>query len=92
MERGNIKDLCIPYLRSTMKYRSEGRSIGFIDKTFIRGSHAVQFTRGDGSFGGQRTPVSIEQRLIIVYANKFSFPTHTSVLDPNKLQDIITAI
>lgn len=64
-----------------MKYRSEGGSIGFMGKTCIHGSHAVPFS-WDDSISGQFSLVCIEQRLIISHADKISFLTRTSVLDP----------
>lgn len=68
MERNNIREACISYLRSIRLYRSQNRPIIYVDETYIQATHTTPYNWMDDSSRGLRTPVSKGKRLIIVHA------------------------
>ncbi|KAL4707185.1 hypothetical protein ACJJTC_009949, partial [Scirpophaga incertulas] len=82
VKKSNIRLLRIEHLKTLSKYREEGRPIICKDESnsniCITGSKAWS----DGSVKGLKKPISKEQRIVIVHADRKPdlFPMHFSCL------------
>lgn len=68
IERSDIREKRISYLRSIRKYRDENRPIVYLDESYILSSHVAQKCWFDNSEKELCKPVSKGQRLIILHA------------------------
>lgn len=68
VEQQRIKSLRCAYLRSIHQYRTEGRSIVYMDETYLHTTHTTPLAWSDESLSGLFSPVSKGQRLIIIHA------------------------
>jgi hypothetical protein len=65
------------YIRAIQKYQQEGRSIVYVDKTYLHSSHTTPNEWTDGSAGGVKAPMNKGQRLIIIHAGDIKFKCAT---------------
>lgn len=68
MENHDIRAKRLQYLREIKKYRNEGRSIIYMDETYIHSSHTSSYGWSDDTIQGLLSPISKGKRLIIVHA------------------------
>lgn len=68
MEKHDIRQLRVSYLRTIQSYRNEKRPIIYMDETYIHSSHTVATCWSDNSNEGLARPISKGLRLIIVHA------------------------
>lgn len=68
LEKNNIRQARISYLRSISLYRSQSRPIIYVDETYIHATHTTPYSWTDDSPQGLRAPVSKGKRLITVHA------------------------
>ena len=68
MENHDIRAKRLQYLREIKKYRNEGRSIIYMDETYIHSSHTSSYGWSDDTIQGLLSPMSKGKRLIIVHA------------------------
>lgn len=68
IEKPDIRQKRINYLRLIKKYRAEERNIVYVDESYILSSHVHQKSWCDDSNKGLLAPVSKGQRLIIIHA------------------------
>lgn len=68
IEKPDIHNARITYLRAISKFRREGRPIVYSDETYIHSSHTTPKAWSDDSAEGLKSPISKGQRLIIVHA------------------------
>lgn len=68
IEKSEIREMRLKYLRTVEGYRIEGRPIIFMDETYVHSSHSKDKAWSDDSNSGLKTPISKGQRLIIVHA------------------------
>uniref|UniRef100_A0A8D9E570 Tc1-like transposase DDE domain-containing protein n=1 Tax=Cacopsylla melanoneura TaxID=428564 RepID=A0A8D9E570_9HEMI len=68
IEKMEIRNLRINYLRKLKGYRAEGRPIFFMDESYVHSTTTKQSAWGDSSSEGLKTPISKGPRLIIVHA------------------------
>lgn len=68
VERFDIRELRLNYLRKLTEYRGENRPIIYMDETYVHSTHSTPNAWTDTtSNAGLKTPVSKGQRLIIVH-------------------------
>lgn len=68
IEKNDIRDKRIAYLREINRLRKQGRPIIYMDETYILSSHTSSKAWSDDSSEGLHCPVSKGDRLIIVHA------------------------
>lgn len=69
IEKMEIRNMRINYLRRLHQYRTEGRPIFYMDESYIHSTHTKQKSWSDPkSSEGVKTPLSKGSRLIIVHA------------------------
>lgn len=68
IEKNDVRDKRLSYLRSVAKYRSQNRPIIYIDETYIHSSHTKSCAWSDESSETLTVPVSKGQRAIILHA------------------------
>lgn len=71
MERNDIRSLRLNYLDKMNYYRNQGRSIVFLDESYIHAGHTTSKSWSDGSGRGLMTNISKGNRLIIVHAGGY---------------------
>lgn len=68
IEKNNIRELRIQYLKAIQRYRKERRPIIYMDESYIHSSHTIKKTWSDDSTEGLHQPISRGERLIIIHA------------------------
>ena len=68
IERYNIVDLRIEYLRKIEKFRRQGLNIVYMDETWIDTSYTAKYCWQSDNEAGIHEPISRGQRLIVVHA------------------------
>lgn len=68
IEKHDIRETRISFLRNIAKYRKEGRPIVYMDETYILSSHVTGNSWNDDTNEGLHQPISKGERLIIVHA------------------------
>lgn len=68
IEKSDIRELRLKYLRTIQTYRSEGRPVIYMDESYVHSTHTKPLSWSDGSEAGLKTPISKGERLIIVHA------------------------
>jgi hypothetical protein len=68
IEKSEIREMRLKYLRSLEKYRKEGRPVIYMDETYVHSSHTKPKAWTDDSGAGLKSPVSKGSRIIIVHA------------------------
>lgn len=68
VERHDIRALRLKYLEQIKFYRNSGRSIVFLDETYVHAGHTVSKSWSDDSSKGLLTNISKGNRLIMVHA------------------------
>lgn len=68
MEKPDIQQKRLNYLRNLKRYREENRPVVYMDETYIHSSHTHKKSWSDNTNEGLRQPVSKGQRLVIVNA------------------------
>ena len=68
IEKSDIREKQISYLRDMGKYRKEGREIVYIDESYILSSHVQKESWSDNSLKGVLNPISKGDRLIMIHA------------------------
>lgn len=68
IEKPEIREKRITYLRALKNYREQGRPIIYLDESYILSSHVSNKTWSDGSNKGLHVPISKGERLIIIHA------------------------
>ncbi|XP_054288006.1 uncharacterized protein LOC129003735 [Macrosteles quadrilineatus] len=68
IETNEIREKRISYLRAVKRFRNEGRTIIFMDESYILTSHVSSLSWSDNSTKGMRVPISKGQRLIMIHA------------------------
>lgn len=68
IEKHDIREKRISFLRNIAQYRKEGRHIVYMDETYILSSHVTGNSWTDDTNEGLHQPVSKGDRLIIVHA------------------------
>lgn len=67
IEKNNIQELQIQYLKAIQRYRKERRLIIYMDESYIHSSHTIKKSWSDDSTGLHQ-PISTGERLIIIHA------------------------
>ena len=68
VEKTEIRELHLTFLRNIAQYRKEGRPIVYTDETFVHTSHTKGHGWSDAQDTGLCAPISKGQRVIIVHA------------------------
>lgn len=68
IEKSDIREKRISYLRSLKHYRSQNRPIIYLDESYILSTHVSSKTWSDGSNNGMHVPISKGERLVIIHA------------------------
>lgn len=68
IEKPDIREKRISYLKALKQYREQGRPIIYLDESYILSSHVQKKSWSDGSNNGVHTPISKGERLIIIHA------------------------
>lgn len=68
IEKPDIREKRIKFLRAVKRYRSDGRPIVYTDETYVHSSHTQPHGWTDNSTSGLHTPISKGQYGIIVHA------------------------
>lgn len=68
IEKPDIREKRISYLKTLKYYREQGRPIIYLDETYVLSSHVSSLSWSDGSNNGVHIPISKGERLIIIHA------------------------
>lgn len=68
IEKHEIREQRVRFIRAVQQYRREGRPIVYTDETYVHGSHTKPHSWSDDSNRGLLTPISKGQYAIIVHA------------------------
>lgn len=68
MEKSDIRNVRVQYLRKIKEYREEARPIVYMDETYFHGSSCSEKSWTDSDTSGLKKPVSKGQRVIVVHA------------------------